>query len=788
MTDMLDLALQYACRGWHIIPLIAKGKRPAIATGHWHMDAATVDEAQLRKWFDSRSQFNLGIVTGAISDLLVVDLDGPEAFEFWKQQKAGPTLAVKTSKGFHLYYQHPGVEVPISTGGEHEKGVDIRCDGGLVVAPPSIHQSGAIYAWANSLMPAPFPDRLVAWAQARGETKLGGQGAPAATGVAASLQAALFDVPPFEDLADCVQHLPNPTKGWEFYNKMLMAIWRLSEGSEEGKQLALTWSRKNAKHEDKEIDERWAHYFKSPPRRVAFGTLIFHVRREHSTWQPPSRRPREAIPPQFQSTVQPLAQAFAALSAEQNTPQSQPPSPDLGGKTDNVSDVSKTNGNHAPFLQTLPGGSPDNPLIELNNQFCTIGDLGGKCLVLSWIPSKIDPLVKVPSFQTFKSFCDRYSHRYVAVKSKKPDGSTVESHKPLGAYWLQWPLRKSYERLDLQPGKPPELPGPVLNLWRGFGVEPRAGAWPLMKAHITNVLADGDAQAAVYIFRFAAWCVQNPGERAEVAMVFRGGKGSGKGTFANAIRRLFGAHGLQVYSAKHLTGQFNGHLRSCLMLFADEAFWAGDKQGESTLKGMITERTLVVEHKGVDAEAWRNRLKVIMAANAEWVVPASHDERRYAVFNVNGSRIGDEAYFDALQNELNGGGLEAMLHDLLAVKLDNWHPRQIVKTIALQEQKAQSLSPIAEWWEHTLQEAQIGFNTAGEVMSSTLLRHALEFSKRHGDINPTNLARFLKQMGGTRVRRSGGTFWQVEALAKCRSRWEDRYGQWKWERASDTWA
>jgi hypothetical protein len=91
-----------------------------------------------------------------------------------------------------------------------------------------------------------------------------------------------------------------------------------------------------------------------------------------------------------------------------------------------------------------------------------------------------------------------------------------------------------------------------------------------------------------------------------------------------------------------------------LSLFADEAFWAGDKKGESVLKGLITERTLVIEQKGIDAVQWPNRLKVMMAANAAWVVPASYHERRFAVFDVSnryaqGSASNEErkAYFDA---------------------------------------------------------------------------------------------------------------------------------------------
>ena len=72
-------------------------------------------------------------------------------------------------------------------------------------------------------------------------------------------------------------------------------------------------------------------------------------------------------------------------------------------------------------------------------------------------------------------------------------------------------------------------------------------------------------------------------------MVLRGGRGTGKGVVARAIGRLFGQHFVHVSHARHLTGNFNAHLAECVLLFVDEAFWAGDKQGEAQLKRMITE-------------------------------------------------------------------------------------------------------------------------------------------------------------------------------------------------------
>jgi hypothetical protein len=209
--------------------------------------------------------------------------------------------------------------------------------------------------------------------------------------------------------------------------------------------------------------------------------------------------------------------------------------------------------------------------------------------------------------------------------------------------------------------------------------------------------------------------LQHPGEQPEVALVFQGGKGCGKGVFLRALVRCFGEHGTQITNEEHLIGRSNGNLRSCLFLFADEAFWAGNKKGESVLKGLIIEPWIMIEQKGIDPVQLLNRLHIAMSANPDWVVPASAGERRYAVFKCAGTYVRGhaddatrEGYFNALHHEMNNGGLEAMLFALLRWDLGDFHPRKVYETVALREQKAQSLSPIQQWFEEVLQDGICG--------------------------------------------------------------------------------
>jgi hypothetical protein len=430
-----------------------------------------------------------------------------------------------------------------------------------------------------------------------------------------------------------------------------------------------------------------------------------------------------------------------------------------------------------------------NEIAKLNARHFLIRNVGGKCLVGEMQPNPIGS-GEVLSLQSVDAFKTWYSNQTIVVGNKP-------RRRPLGVAWLEHPKRRQYEGVDLVPNAPKELPNGNLNLWRGFGVEAKQGKWPLMLRHIGRVLANGDPGATRYILGWMAWGVQHPGEPAEVALVLRGGKGSGKGVFGNALVRCFGEHGLHIFHQDHLTGKFNGHFRSCLFLFSDEAFWAGDKKGESVLKGLITERSLLIEQKGIDAVQWPNRLKIVMAANAEWVVSASHDERRFAVFDVSnryaqGAAPDEErlAYFEALHREIENGGLEAMLYDLLRYDLGNWHPRQVFQSDALREQKGQSLSPLEQYLELLLQDGKLPKDIAVATRNDiATTRSLVEDAKKRvpplqRHLSDKAMGDFLRKHGctGCKMGPSGELRgWRFPPLAKMRADWSKRYGGWSWD-------
>jgi phage/plasmid-associated DNA primase len=199
-----------------------------------------------------------------------------------------------------------------------------------------------------------------------------------------------------------------------------------------------------------------------------------------------------------------------------------------------------------------------------------------------------------------------------------------------------------------------------------------------------------------------ARAVQLPAQQGEVAVVLRGGKGVGKGILGHILRKLFGQHGMYISQSKHLVGAFNAHLRDCVFLFADEAFFAGDKSSEGVLKSLITEDVITIEPKGQNAILCKNRLHTLMASNEKWVVPASLDERRFLILDVSNAHFGDYPYFDKIKTEMEAGGYEAMLHDLLNYDISGFNVRRVPGTAALDDQKKLSLLHELQWWHDVL--------------------------------------------------------------------------------------
>jgi hypothetical protein len=338
-------------------------------------------------------------------------------------------------------------------------------------------------------------------------------------------------------------------------------------------------------------------------------------------------------------------------------------------------------------------------LCKLNDKHFIIGNDGGKCRVFEEVE---DPVLKRAHLtrQSFDDFRNRYMNKYVRVGT---DSDNKPVWAPVGKWWLNHTNRKEFERIVFAPGM--EVPD-AYNMWRGYAFRSIPGDKHLgFLAHVRENLCNGNDEYYRYIVGWMARAVQFPGEQGHVAVVLRGERGVGKSFFAKQFGALFGRHYLQVTQPSHLVGNFNSHLRDCVVLFADEAFVAEDPKHGKILNAITTEDMIMIERKGVDVVSAPNFTHLIMAANDPHVISAADDERRFFALEVGSSRKKDLAYFEGLQNELTNGGYENLLHYLLTYDLSSFEVRAVPDTDALLKQKAHTR---ARWKNVLIEMAETG--------------------------------------------------------------------------------
>lgn len=261
--------------------------------------------------------------------------------------------------------------------------------------------------------------------------------------------------------------------------------------------------------------------------------------------------------------------------------------------------------------------------------------------------------------------------------------------------WRKHPNRRQYDGVGFWPDRP--APKGSFNLWQGWPIPPVKGDASPALNHIHRLICNGDDALFKWVIQWCAHCVQKPNEQGHVALIVVGARGIGKTMFAEWMKAMFGRYSMTITNGNLLTGSFTGHLEKCVLMVAEEAFWAGDKAAENALKHVITGKTLTIHHKGFAPYDAPNYLHLMMTSNEDWVIPAGVDERRFCVCNVSSERKGDKPYFDALGNWEKNGGIAALLDYLLRYDIKTFEINKPPDTAGLREQKIMSMSSVQRW-------------------------------------------------------------------------------------------
>ncbi len=559
---LVEAALELAAVGLPVFPCDA-AKRPIVKDGYL---SATTDPAIVRTLFSKPGAKLIGVPTGPASEVDVLDFDYRHGAKPWEDanQHRLPETRVHQSQngGRHLLFRHaPGVR---NSAGRIGPGVDVRGAGGYVIVPPSPG-----YTVISEAPIAPWPEWLLVPGLALPKLKPAPPTSSATPYVPTSdkrleafrlkLLANVRDAPDgqkHERLRDNAKALGGIAARAGFSNEeavrwlldalagMNVADWKLAE------RTAL-WGLAAGRDEPIELPDRpYSGNGATPPPPTQPPT----------GWRPVA--PEEVFEPgrdfrMNQTTgVSEVYEPPGALPPpEAPTPPSPTPTP-----------VPTATPTPSPTPTPATPDPVSAAVAEMNTRYMVVNE-AGKAVIYE--PAH-DPILnrRYHNRLAFADFEKLHLNRLVKVGNK---------FLPVATVWLRHLDRRQYIRGVTFDPSGNQHDSEVLNLWQGYSIVPKAGDWGLMKSHIFEVICASSQEHYDYLMDWMARLIQFPAQQGEVAVVLIGIEGTGKGILARALLYILGQHGLAINHTKHLTGNFNAHLRDCVFLFADEAFYAGDR-------------------------------------------------------------------------------------------------------------------------------------------------------------------------------------------------------------------
>jgi hypothetical protein len=395
-SSHLDYALSYIACGWAVLPL-KRDKTPMLPNGHL---GASKDPTQVRQWWTTHPDAGIGIRTGAESDLTVLDEDGEEAGKHLarlvERHPCDMTTGwvVRTGRedgsGRHSYYMGATQQRNCK-----KQSLDLKSEGGYVVAPPSLHPTGRRYTWerCDGQMPAPLPLALQKLGEIGGSIFEDGNAASTPETPLAGSSNWLARPPEWSEAAQ--QRVVEamfviPAVDYEDWLSVGMVLSWLSETwGDRAFMLWLGWSMTVPELFEKEggsagLRKRFATFKRKDGKLRRLGTL-FEIAGKYGF----KITPKEAA-------------AFA-----------------------------------------------DMEIAAMNERHFVLENFSGKCLVGEFTRDSLGD--RTLAIQSFGALSDRYANRFVQVVSKNSKDEPVRKRTELGRYWRSHSKRRQYLSVEIDP-------------------------------------------------------------------------------------------------------------------------------------------------------------------------------------------------------------------------------------------------------------------------------------------------------------------------------------------------
>ena len=370
--------------------------------------------------------------------------------------------------------------------------------------------------------------------------------------------------------------------------------------------------------------------------------------------------------------------------------------------------------------------------------------IGAKHRIMTFKPCSIDG--KRMTFESIKDFYNYFEHKPKIAESNQ------------GRTWFKWSEKRFYsDGIGYYPDKT-KAPSKLFNTFQGFGCQPVAGNVLLILNHIHEILCGSDSVASNYFLHWLAHIFQKPEEKPSVAILMKSAEGTGKGTLYKLLKKILGSNANQVNGHYQLTGRFNSVIAGKLLIFGDEVDLTS-KAVFDKAKGIISEPTISLELKGIDAEPIPNFARFIFAGNHGQILRAGTRERRFLVIEPSSKKVDDKKYFSELNALIDGDGASYFLEHLMQIDISSFNPYKAPVTKGLIEEKLSSLVPTLSFFHEELHKEK-PFNNAARLYANDLISLYMQWSENN-NLTPTiacartQIGKTMKSLNFKAIGRSG---------------------------------
>jgi Family of unknown function (DUF5906) len=286
------------------------------------------------------------------------------------------------------------------------------------------------------------------------------------------------------------------------------------------------------------------------------------------------------------------------------------------------------------------------------------------------------------------------------------DPTEAKKFTNVAIYWLGSTGMRDVDKFVFDPQHKYDPASPIFNKWRYFKTSPIKGDCSLVLNYIRDDICNKDDLKYKWLMSWCAHMFQRPWEKPEIAVAIFGPKGIGKSILFWMLRTLMDGklrageankYYHKVSKSKGLFPRFNVHLEENILLVSEEISFVRDKEIVGPLTDFLTSDTVSVEIKNGPVRDVPSYSRVGITLNDEHIVPASPDERRYAVFKASAAHQGNKPYYKAIINQFNSMGAEALMYELMHWDISEFDIRQHPDTSELGDQKVESLTGVKRW-------------------------------------------------------------------------------------------